>query len=119
LCGIEPVEPGYKLFQIVPNPGSVKQSTATIQSVKGIIKSSFENSGNIFKLSVTVLNATEAIIGISAEKVSTIKLNNKIIWEKGSVINDKIILKYYGIDNGHILFRIFDGNYSFEARRND
>ncbi|ASB50049.1 alpha-L-rhamnosidase-related protein [Alkalitalea saponilacus] len=119
LCGIEPIEPGYKLFQIVPNPGSVKHASATIQSVKGIIKSSFENSNDIFKLNVTIPKATEAIIGIPAEKITTIKLDNKSIWKNGSEINNKEILKYYGIENGHILFRVSDGVYYFEAIRND
>jgi hypothetical protein len=118
MCGIEPIEAGYKSFQIVPNSGSVKQASATIQSVKGVIKSSFDNSNNIFKLSVTIPKATEAIIGIPAEKVSTIKLNNKTIWKNGSEFNNKVILRYYGIENGHILFRISEGDYSFEAIRN-
>jgi hypothetical protein len=119
LTGIEPVEPGYNLFQIVPNPGSVKQATATIQSVKGIIKSSFEHSGNIFKLTATIPKASEAIIGIPAEKVSTIKLNNKIIWRNGRESHNKDILRYYGIENGHILFRLSEGDYTFEATRKD
>jgi alpha-L-rhamnosidase len=119
MCGIDPVEPGYKLFQIVPNPGSVKQASATIQSVKGAIKSSFDNSNKIFKLTVTIPKATGAIIGIPAEKVSTIKLNNKSVWKNGHEINNKVILKYYGIENNHILFSVPEGVYSFEATRND
>jgi alpha-L-rhamnosidase len=119
MCGIGPVEPGYKLFQIIPNPGSVKHATATIQSVKGIIKSSFDNSKDCFKLTVTIPQATEAIIGIPAEKVSMIKLNNKAIWKRGDEIKNNAILKYYGIDHGHILFRVSDGDFSFEATRNE
>jgi alpha-L-rhamnosidase len=119
MCGIEPIEPGYKSFQIVPNPGSVKQASATIQTVKGVIKSSFDSSDNNFKLTVTIPKATEAIIGIPAKKVSTIKLNDKTIWKNGREINNKVILKYYGIENGHILFRISEGEYSFEATRNE
>jgi alpha-L-rhamnosidase len=119
MCGIGPVEPGYKLFQIIPNPGSVKHATATIESVKGIIKSSFDNSNDSFKLTVTIPKATEAIIGIPAEKVSMIKLNNNAIWKKGNEIKNNVILKYYGIDHGHILFRVSDGDFSFEATRNE
>jgi len=119
MCGIEPVESGYKLFQVIPNLGSVKQAAATIQSVKGVIKSSFDNSNHIFKLTVTIPKATEAIIGIPAEKVTTIKLNNRIIWKNGSEINNEVILKYNGIENGHILFRISEGDYSFHATRNE
>jgi alpha-L-rhamnosidase len=117
MCGIEPLNPGYKLFQIIPNPGSTKQASATIQSVKGTIKSSFENSNDNFELAVTIPKATETIIGIPAEKVSMIKLNNKAIWKKGSKIKNKAILEYYGINNGHILFRVSEGVYYFDAIR--
>jgi len=119
MCGIEPIEPGYKTFQIIPNSGSIKQASATVQSVKGIIKSNFDNSSNSFKLTATIPKASEAIIGIPAEKVSMIKLNNKTIWKKGSEIKNKAIIEYYGIENGHILFRVSEGNYSFEASRNE
>lgn len=118
MCGVEPIEPGYNSFQIVPNPGSVKHATATIQSVKGVIKSSFDNSENRFKLSVTIPKATEAVVGIPAERVSMIKLNNKSIWEKGRDIKNKTVLKYDGIKNGHLLFRLPEGDYSLEATKN-
>jgi hypothetical protein len=84
----------------IPNPGSTKQASATIQSVKGTINSSFENSNDNFELAVTIPKAAEAIIGIPAEKVSMIKLNNKAIWKRGSEIKNKAILEYYGINNG-------------------
>jgi len=117
LCGIEPIEPGFKKFQIIPNPGTVEQASATIQSVKGVIKSSFVNSETIFSLAVTIPNGTEAIIGIPANKVSQIKLDNKTIWKYDGEVNSKEILNYYGIVNGHTLFRITEGDYFFEATR--
>lgn len=118
LCGIEPIDPGYKSFQIIPNPGSVKHASTSIQSVKGEIKSHFENSNHIFKLTVTIPKGSQAIIGIPTEKVSAIKLNNKVIWKNGSDIENKVILIYYGIRNGHILFRVPEGVHCFEALRN-
>jgi len=99
MCGIEPVEPGYKLFKIVPNPGSIKQASATVQSVQGTIKCSIDNSYNNFKLNVTIPKSTEAIIGIPSENVSMIKLNKKVIWNKVGKLNNIAILESSGIGN--------------------
>ena len=79
LCGIEPIEPGFDLFQIIPQPGSVKSASAIAQSVKGVIKSSFENSDETFQLTVAIPEGTEAIIGIPIDKAFFIKLDNKTI----------------------------------------
>lgn len=117
LCGIAPIEPGYKLFQIIPNPGSVKVASATVQSVKGIIKSSFENTDKCFKLTASIPNGTEAIIGIPAGKISQIKLNNKAIWKKGRAIKNKKIIEHLASTDSHILFRINAGNYILEATK--
>lgn len=115
LCGIEPLEAGYNSFQIIPNPGSVKHASATIQSVKGFISCSFYNTDHAFKLTVAVPKDTEAIVGIPVGKASIIQLNNKTIWKNGRKVKNKEILEYQGIVNGHVLFRVAQGDYSFEA----
>ncbi len=117
LCGIAPIEPGYKLFQIKPNPGSVKAASATVQSVKGVIKSSFENTDKCFRLTVSIPNGTEAIVGIPACKISQIKFNNKVVWENGRAIKNKKILEHLASTDSHILFRISAGNYILEATK--
>ena len=119
LCGIEPIKPGYETFQIIPNLGSIKQAYASMQSVKGIIKSDVDNSSNVYKLTATIPKGSEAIIGIPAKKVSMVKLNNKTIWKKGSEIKNKVVLKYCGIDNDHIIFRVSEGDYYFEATKKE
>jgi alpha-L-rhamnosidase len=117
LCGIEPVEPGYKVFQIIPNPANIKTASATIQSVKGVIKSSFDNSEKNFTLTVSIPLGTEAIIGIPADKVFLIKLNNKAIWRKGMTINNKAVLKCLGYIDNHILFKIKAGSFILKASK--
>lgn len=115
LCGIEPIEPGYSLFQIIPKPGSVKSASAEIESVKGIIKSSYENSEKLFKLNVSIPKGTEAIIGIPSSHTELIKLNNNTIWNRGKSIKNKYILKYLGAVDNHILFQISEGDYTLKA----
>ena len=115
LCGIEPVEPGYGLFQIIPNPGSVKQASATVQSVKGLITCRFENEKNRFKLEVSIPKGTEAIIGIPENKVSQIYANQKTVWKSGKSINNIANITYYGLKDAHVLFKITEGAYTFES----
>lgn len=114
LCGIEPINPGYSLFKIAPNPGSVKMASATIQSVKGIIKSSFENSDKSFKLSVSIPEGTEAIIGIPIEKSGNIKFENKTVWKKGKALKNKKV-EYYSKTEKRILFKVSSGDFVFDA----
>ncbi len=114
VCGIEPVHPGYGLFQIIPNPGSVKSASATAQSVKGVIKSSFENSETYFSLSVSIPNGTEAIIGIPIDKTFLITQGHKAIWKKGKPLKNKYVT-YYSKTDKHILFKVHSGKFVFKA----
>ena len=117
LCGIEPVEPGYNVFKIIPKPGSIKSASAEIQSVKGIIKSSYENSDKFFKLNVSIPKGTEAIVGIPSSKLHKIKLDHKVIWNNGNSIKHKNILEYIGSIDKHILFRISEGDFTLKASK--
>jgi len=117
LCGIAPINAGYQLFQIIPQPGAVQKAAATIQSVKGIIKSSFENSDKHFKLTALVPAGTEAIIGIPADKVFQISCNKQTVWLKQKAVNNKAAIKYLGQINGHILFRVKAGSFILEAMK--
>ncbi|MFB9051464.1 alpha-L-rhamnosidase C-terminal domain-containing protein [Formosa undariae] len=115
LCGIEPITPGYSKFQIIPNPGSVEQASATVQSVKGTIKSEFKNSRDKFELSVVVPKDTEAIVGIPNDDYTRITLNGKTIWEDGKSIPNKNIIKFKGDVNNHIEFEVGANQWRFEA----
>ncbi|MDP4271072.1 MAG: alpha-L-rhamnosidase C-terminal domain-containing protein, partial [Bacteroidota bacterium] len=115
LCGIEPLEPGYSLFQIIPKTGSITKAAASVQSVKGVIKSSFEREGSKFKLAVTIPSGTEAIVGIPANGISQVKLNSKTVWENGKLIKSKLIKKFNDNQDGTFLFRVSGGDYIFES----
>ncbi|PWK79824.1 alpha-L-rhamnosidase-like protein [Mucilaginibacter oryzae] len=115
LCGIAPLEPGYKLFQIVPNPGAVKIGSATVQSVRGVIKTSFENSAAGFNMTVLVPPGTEAVIGVPADQVVQISCNKHTVWSNKKPVDNTAVLKYLGRINDHILFRVASGSYIIKA----
>lgn len=107
LCGIAPIEAGYKTFHILPQPGDMESASATVQSVRGQIKTSFTNKPNQFTLTAHVPSTTTAIIGIPKAGVNKIKLNNKTVWPaKGKNITE---------DDNYIRFSVKPGTYSFIA----
>lgn len=115
LCGIAPVEAGYKTFQVIPQPGPVKSASAQISSVAGIIKSSFINKPALFKLSVSVPEETMAIIGLPCTAYRKIKLNGKVIWRNGKYVTNSKAALFDDGDVGHIKFKVGDGKWTFRG----
>lgn len=76
LCGISPLEPGYKLFKIDPDPASFKSASITVPTVAGFIKSSFEKKSEEFTLKITVPKKTKAVVYLPKE-YTNILINNK------------------------------------------
>jgi len=115
LCGIEPLKPGYELFQVIPKPGSVTRASATVESVKGTIKSSFEMSENKFLLDVSVPARTEAVVGVPEKNTYVIKLNKIKIWENGALIKNKIVKSVTKAKDGTLLFKVPQGEFNIES----
>jgi alpha-L-rhamnosidase len=89
LCGIAPVEPGYKTFHILPQPGPITYSSAEIASVAGKIKTNFINAASKFTLTASVPAGTKAIIGLPGKAYRQITLNGVIICKNGKYISNK------------------------------
>jgi len=115
LCGIAPIEPGYKRISIIPHPGSVKQAEAVAATVKGKISSAFLNEQNRFVLTVSIPVNTRGVIGIPDRGVKAIKLGGIIIWENGKFIPDSRVEKSELTKEGYALFNVKPGSYRFEA----
>lgn len=115
LCGIAPLEPGYKLFQIIPEPGSILSAKATVCSVSGYIKSSFVNSQDKFSLTAEVPQTTEAIIGIPKGRYGKILLNGKLIWSHNHYLNNQWALPVSDKNSSHISFKVANGIWKFDA----
>ncbi len=114
VCGISPVEPGYKVFQVLPQPAGLASAKATVPSVNGIIESSFKNEKNQFTLNVQIPEETYSIVGIPRMNVSSIQCNGIIIWRNGKYIRNNIY-EIVGSDGSFIKFKMKAGNYQFFA----
>jgi len=117
LCGIAPLEAGYALFQVAPQPANIENASARIVSVKGEITSTFVNKEGKFLLNVSVPKGTEAVIGIPDKNFTKITANGKIVWIKSNYTCSKIVLPYKDGSNGHIKFKIQSGIWSFVATK--
>ncbi|TSD66386.1 Bacterial alpha-L-rhamnosidase [Inquilinus sp. KBS0705] len=115
LCGISPLTPGYKTFQIIPQPGDITRAEATIASVAGKIKSSFIAGNSIFTLNAEVPTGTTATIGIPNKGYHNITLNGILIWKDGAYIPSKITKACTSAGPGHIMFCVDAGNWLFKA----
>jgi len=109
ICGIAPLSPGYKTFQIIPDPAGLRNASATVSTVNGVIKTSFLKSDDIFTLEAKAPKGTSMVLGMPSS-FKRITLNNKTIWEKGitsphnpMIVEDK--------DINHIKIRVPPGEW--------
>ncbi|GAB3416481.1 glycoside hydrolase family 78 protein [Niabella aquatica] len=113
--GIVPLIPGYRLFELTPHPGLVNRAATEVASVAGKIKSAYLQMDSGLELNVTVPGGTLAIVNIPAEKLKSVTLNGKKVWEKGKYLKG---LKPGEINarQGYIPFKVFSGIWSFKAK---
>lgn len=60
LMGIEPLEPGFKIFRVKPALCTLKDASLKVPTIRGEIKVDFTNSKSCFKLNVSVPGNTKA-----------------------------------------------------------
>ena len=75
ICGLRPLVPCWKEFEVCPNP-VIPECDITIPSVAGKIKSAFKTDGDSFVLNLTVPKGTKASVRIP-EGYSEILVNGK------------------------------------------
>lgn len=77
LCGVEPLEPAYKVFRIEPDPASFKTASISIPTVAGTVQSEFENNPDGLILKVTVPRKTRAVVCLPLSAAETVLINGK------------------------------------------
>jgi alpha-L-rhamnosidase len=114
LCGIAPIEPGFKTFQIIPQPATITSASAKVSSVAGLIESSFENKPGRFTLTATVPAGTECVIGLK-DKYERILVNGKLFWESGTYQTIPEATAIQSIDSSLIKFKVKSGEWEVLA----
>jgi alpha-L-rhamnosidase len=113
VCGIAPTEPGFSRFQVLPQPGSLNRASASFETVKGTVSSSFQKLASGIEIKVTVPASTQAVVGVPAAGVKSIKLNGKLVWKDGKYL--KNATSSTQLPDGRIGFEIASGEWSFVA----
>jgi hypothetical protein len=113
VCGIAPTEPGFSRFQVMPQPGSLNRASASFETVKGTIRSSFQKLASGMEIKVTVPASTQAVVGIPAAGVNIIKLNGKPVWKDGKYLKNAISSTQ--LPDVRIGFEIASGEWIFVA----
>ncbi|MGQ8337479.1 alpha-L-rhamnosidase-related protein [Sunxiuqinia sp. A32] len=116
VCGVAPVEPGYKVFHVLPQPAGLEFANAEVPTVAGEIKTSFQNKPDQFILNVHVPKGSSAVVGVPRDNFSEIKAGDKSIWAKGKYISHKSFKKA-DTNESHIQFEVGEGTYELKAFR--
>ena len=88
ICGIKPLEPGYDIFEIKPDPSDMKTVSIGVPTVKGFIRSDFKKTDSSFKLTVVIPDKTKAVISLPYE-TDNITINSKAPSKKQMDTPDK------------------------------
>lgn len=114
VCGVAPVEPGYKVFHVLPQPAGLQFAETEVPTVAGKIKTSFKAENKKFVLDVQVPGETSAIVGIPRENVSAVQFAGVTIWKEGKYISHSDF-EDAGCDESFIRFRVKAGDYKLTA----
>jgi hypothetical protein len=60
LCGIKPIEPGYKKFEVRPQPAGLSEMSLAFPTVRGGVSYSHKVVGEDLKFTITVPKGTKA-----------------------------------------------------------
>lgn len=76
ICGVRPTVPGWSEFEICPIP-AIKECDITIPSVKGNIRSAFNDTENAFIMNVTIPEGTVARVKLPSSDYRNVTVNGK------------------------------------------
>ncbi|MFX1456545.1 MAG: family 78 glycoside hydrolase catalytic domain [Promethearchaeota archaeon] len=118
LTGIRSLKPGWNKLRIKPFiPNDMNYATATIESIKGRILSSWE------KVEDTLLITLEIPVGCKAETwIPITNLNSKIregdtlIWQDGEKRTAKNDIKFKELEDNYVILILGSGYYRFSIQ---
>jgi len=117
LAGISPASPGYKQIIIKPHiTGDLTSASALIKTVRGMVSSSWKQTGDSLTLEVSLPANSQAKVSIpkiGMEDV-TVKESEKIIFQDGSYIGGAPGITGGSESTQYITFDVGSGSYSFK-----
>ncbi len=109
LLGINGTAPGFRTFEIKPQPaGDLTWAKGHYDAVVGRISSDWKIVGTKFLLNISVPANTQA-------KIFVPSLPNQTVLENGLPAANSSALKFMEFRDGYAIFEAGSGNYSFES----
>lgn len=112
VCGVTPLEAGWKLFKIDPQPASVAEASITVPSVAGDIVSSYKKSDSTFELDVVVPEHTVGMIYLPTDDVNAVSATSNRRKQK---LSNLIEHDTAYAQAGKLCLRLTPGNYNFNV----
>ncbi|MFE4684018.1 alpha-L-rhamnosidase C-terminal domain-containing protein [Streptomyces sp. NPDC056721] len=84
VLGIKPVGPGYSTWSVKPHPGDLAWSKGQVPTKQGSLAVDWSAAKKKFTLHVTAPKKTSGTISVPATNSSTVVLNGKTVWKKGT-----------------------------------
>jgi hypothetical protein len=86
VCGISPIEPGYKVFRISPDLGGLRFAEAKIPTVMGLISVHNEQTANGLLIQFNTPKGSRAVLEIPSD-TKEVTVNGKKVWQPGDSPN--------------------------------
>ncbi len=112
-CGLSPLEPAWKLFQVKPQLGILKWAATGNETVAGKVTVKVEQDNSSFNVEVNVPAGTESIVCIPV-KYKSVKVNGEPVYQKKAISND--LAAFLGMEDGYNRFKVDAGVFRFAAR---
>lgn len=109
LLGINPIEPGFRKFQIKPQPtGDLSWAKGSYDAVTGRIACEWKIKGTSLTMNVSVPANTKAVIYVPTA-------NKRPVSESGNPVKDSDSLVFKGYEGAYAIFEAGSGDYAFES----
>lgn len=105
--GIQPLEPGFGIIRIAPQPGGkLTWARTSYESVRGRIVSNWSVEGERFVLDVQIPANTTAEVSLPARKAEQVR-------ESGRSLNQDECIRILGLQDGRLTLSVPSGRYQF------
>ena len=118
LAGINAIEPGWKSLRIKPYiPSDMNYVSASVNTIRGRIHVSWEKTGDYLRIVTQIPIGSIAELWLPKQKsTSTIIEGEMIIWENGTLIEDKSNIKAKKEMEEFLILELGSGFYEFRIK---
>ncbi|MEN8230289.1 MAG: alpha-L-rhamnosidase C-terminal domain-containing protein [Bacteroidota bacterium] len=112
VCGLYPLEPAWKTFQVKPQPGFLKSVATGNETIAGKISVRVEQDNALYTINLNVPMGTQAIVCIPGSR-SSIDVNGTLVFKNRAVQNE--LVSFEGKEDGYNRFKVGAGSFTFSA----